>query len=77
MTGGRKMTPITVALKGAAALKEEVAKIEGKSLNRNIIRILFNYPRSRRIPQPWPRLTINTLYLKNQVRGFAPIGMLE
>jgi len=37
MTGGRKMTPITVALKGAAALKED-AKIEGKSLNRNIIR---------------------------------------
>jgi len=71
------MTPITVALKGAATLKEEVAKIEGKSVNRNIIRILFNYPRSRRIPQPWPRRTINTLYLKNQVRGFAPIGMLE
>jgi len=43
MTGGRKMTPITVALKGAATLKEEVAKIEGKSVNRNIIRILFHY----------------------------------
>ena len=59
------MTPITVALKGAATLKEEVAKIEGKSVNRNIIRILFNYPRPKRIPQPYPGLTINTLYLKN------------
>jgi len=67
------MTPITVVLKGETALKEEVAKIEGKSLNRNIIRTLFNYPRSRRIPQPWPRPTINTLYLKNQVRGFAQL----
>jgi len=59
------MTPITVALKGAVALKEEVAKIEGKSVNRNIIRILFNTPRSRRIPQPRPGPNINTLYLKN------------
>lgn len=68
------MTPITVALNGAAAIKEEVAKIEGKSVNRNIIRILFNHPRTRRIPQPYPGLTRNTLYLKkllnrSEVRG--------
>ena len=60
------MIPIAVALNGAAALKEEVVKIEGKSVNRNIIRILFNYPRPRRIPQPYPGRIRNTLYLKNK-----------